>query len=399
MKYDFNRHIDRRDTSCYKWDAVESIFGTKEIIPMWVADMDFPIATEITNALKKRIGHEVYGYSMPSKCAVDSVVERVKRKYGWKIDPEWVVFTPGVVPVLYNAVKAFTHPGDEVIIQDPVYRPFFSAVTDNGCMPANNTLKMNGLRYEMDFDDLERKFRPAPAGSMRFGSRVKMMILCNPHNPVGRVWTREELTKLGEIMLRHKCLVISDEIHCELLMKGYKHIPFATLSSEFEQNCIVCMAASKTFNLAGIEASSIIIPNPDIRRQFNIASSGFMSHPNVLAVEALEAAYRSGDEWLEQLLEYLNGNLEFLVEYFEKNIPRIKVIKPEGTYLAWLDCRGLGLDTRQLRKLLIEKARVGLEDGFIFGKSGEGFQRINIACPRATLEEALKRIDRAVKNI
>lgn len=399
MKYDFDCLVERRDTSCHKWDALKDVFGTKDVIPMWVADMDFPIAREITDAIKKRAEHEVYGYSFAPRSAVESVVERVDRKFGWKIKPEWVVFTPGVVPALYNAVKAFTHPGDEVIIQDPVYRPFFTAVTDNGCSIAFNTLKLKNGRYEMDFDDLERKFKPGHWGSQRFGSRARLMILCSPHNPVGRVWNREELARTGELVIKNKCIVISDEIHCELLFRGHKHVTFGAISPEFEQNSIVCMAASKTFNLAGIEASSIIIPSREIRERFNIASAGFMSHPNVFAVEALEAAYRHGDDWLEQLLEYLEGNLNFLLEHFEKKIPAIKVIKPEGTYLPWLDCRALGLDTSGLRKLMIEKARVGMEDGFIFGRSGEGFQRINIACPRPILKEALSRIEHAVNGI
>jgi len=398
MKYDFDRKIDRNNTSCFKWDAVQSIFGTKDVIPMWVADMDFPIAAEITAALRKRISHEIYGYSMPSESVIESVISRIDRKYGWKVKPEWIVFTPGIVPALYAAVKAFTVPGDEVVIQDPVYRPFFSAVTANGCAVAENTLNLVNGRYEMDYKDLESKFKPRYQGGSIYASRVRMMLLCSPHNPVGRVWTKEELTRAGEIVIKNGGIVISDEIHCELLFKGYKHITFASISEEFEQNSVVCMAPSKTFNIAGLGASSIIIPNPVLRDKFNIAALGIMSHPNILALEALEAANRYGDDWLGQVMEYIEGNLQFLAEYIDKKIPGIKLIKLEGTYLVWLDCRGLGFDARELRQFLIQQARVGLEDGYIFGKSGEGFQRMNIACPRSTLEEALNRIEAAVNQ-
>ena len=397
MKYDFDQLIDRRNTSCAKWDGIEAVFGSKDVLPMWVADMDFPIAKPIAEALRKRTEHEIYGYTQTSPSVIEAVVNRMKQKYNWKVEPEWVVFTPGVVPALHAAVKAFTHPGDEVIIQGPVYRPFWSTIAANGCSAVNNQLKLINRRYEIDFEDLLSKFDSRTGGMTPSAPRIRLMLLCHPHNPVGRVWTKEELGRLGEIVIRNDAIMVSDEIHGELLFRGFKHIPFAVISEEFEQNCMVCMAPSKTFNIAGLSASSIIIPNKKIRGKFNVAQTGIKPDPNIFALVALEAAYRYGDEWLEQLLDYLEGNLEFLMRYFEEKIPSIKVIKPEGTYLAWLDCRELGMDAMSLRSFMREKAMIGLEDGYTFGPGGAGFQRMNIACPRTTLEAALKRLEQAVK--
>ena len=399
MKYDFDCLIDRCGTDCSKWDAREALFGSKDVLPMWVADMDFPIAKPIVDALQRRMEHEIYGYAQTPTSVVEAVVERMKRKYDWKVDPEWLVFTPGVVPALYASVKAFTHPGDEVIIQEPVYGPFRSSVTANGCLIVNNQLKLINGHYEIDFADLAAKFKPRGGGLRPASPRVRLMLLCQPHNPVGRVWSREELRRMGDIVIGNDAIMVSDEIHCELLFRGFKHLPFAAISEEFAQSSIVCMAPSKTFNLAGLRASTIIIPNKKIRERFNAARAGIMPGPNVFGLIGLEAAYRYGDEWLEQLLEYLQGNLEFLVEYFEARIPEIKVIRPEGTYLVWLDCRGLGMDDANLRTLFREKALVGLEDGYTFGAGGSGFQRMNIACPRPTLKDALGRIERAVSQV
>jgi len=397
MKYDFDHVIVGRSTGSLKWGKVERMFGDKNVLPMWIADMDFPVARPITEALKTRIEHEFYGYTFPSLSLIEAVVDRMQRKYDWKIEPEWVVFAPGVTPALHAAVKAFTCPGDDVIVQEPVYYPFFPAIRNNGCHIANNQLRLINGHYEIDFDELEGKFNPK-AGMMPLPSRARMMILCSPHNPVGRVWTREELIRMGEIILRNNAVMVSDEIHCELLFKGSTHIPFASISKEFEQYSMICMAPSKTFNLAGLHASSIIIPNDELRSKFVEASDGIVPSVNILGLTAMEAAYRNGDGWLEQLLSYLQGNLEFLMQYLKERIPKIKAIKPEGTYLVWLDCRELGLNPMSLRAFMKEKARVGLDDGFLFGSSGGGFQRINIACPRSILEEALERIEKAVND-
>ncbi len=398
MKYDFDQVCDRRNTNCSKWDNVATLFGRDDVIPMWVADMDFPAAKPIVEAVRRRAEHEFFGYTEAGDNIVGSVVERMKRKFDWDIEPEWITFTPGVVPAISCAIKSLTHPGDEVILQQPVYHPFFPAVNLNGCHIVNNALKLVNGRYEMDLDGLERAFHPR-IGMRAIPNRVKAMILCNPHNPVGRLWNREEVTHAGHIVIDHGAVVISDEIHCELLFKGHKHTPFASISKEFEQNSIVCMAPSKTFNLAGLSASSIIIPNKALRDGFENARVGMLPRPNLFGLTALEAAYREGDEWLEQLLDYLQGNLDYTVEYFQKRIPKITVIRPEGTYLVWLDCRQLDMDGMTLRAFMREKARVGLDDGFIFGPGGEGFERMNIACPRAILEEAYGRIEAAVNAL
>jgi cystathionine beta-lyase len=357
--------------------------------------MDFPVARPIVEALKARAEHEFYGYTLPRANVIEAIVDRMQRRFNWKIQPEWIVFTPGVVPALHVAVRAFSHPGDEIILQEPAYFPFFPAVTANGCQIANNELKLIDGRYEMDYEDLESKFQDS-TGMRSAPGRIKAIIFCNPQNPVGRLWNKEEITRMGEIVIRHGAIVIYDEIHCEILFKGYKHTPFASISDEFEQNCLVCMAPSKTFNLAGLGASSIIIPNKKLRDEFTNARAGIVPGQNVFGLTAMETAYRFGDEWLEQLLDYLQGNLDITIEFFEKRIPKIRVIKPQGTYLVWLDCRELGKDNLALRSFMREKARVGFDDGFLFGNAGSGFQRMNIACPRAILKEALERIEAAV---
>lgn len=398
MKYDFDYVHSRAGTNCAKWDAVKSIFGSDDVIPMWVADMDFPTAQPIVEALKERAAHPFYGYTMTGPGLVGAVCERLKKKYNWKIDPEWVVFTPGVVSALATAVKALTRPGDEIILQQPAYYPFFSAVKANGCHIVNNPLKFSRGRYEMDFADLESKFK-RERGMGSWASRARALILCNPHNPIGRLWGKEDLLKLGEIVIGNGAIVISDEIHCELLFKGYKHTPFGSLSRDFEQHSIVCMAPSKTFNLAGLSASSIIIPDKKLRNTFNESQSAMVHGPALFGLVAMEAAYLYGDEWLEQLLNYLQGNLDFTLDFFQERIPQIKPVKPQGTYLLWLDCRALKLDDKALSDFMKKQAKVGFDDGFLFGEGGSGFERMNIACPRSILKEALERIEKAVKNL
>ena len=398
MKYDFDQLYDRNKTDCLKWDMMESIFGSGELLPLWVADMDLPVAKPIIDALKKRVEHPFYGYTQPGSSVIKSVVERMKRKFDWDISPEWIVFTPGVVPALHVAVRSLTHPGDEVILQEPAYHPFFPVVINSGCKIINNGLKLVNGRYEMDLKNLEEKFHPKTR-PLNGPGRIKTVIFCNPHNPVGRLWKRDEIIRMGEIVINNGAVVISDEIHCEILFKGNKHTPFASISKKFEQNCIVCMSPSKTFNLAGLEVSSIIIPNKKIRENFVNTRSGIVPNPNLFGYIAMEAAYKYGDEWLEQVLDYLQENLNYLKNYFLKNIPRIKVIDPEGTYLIWLDCHDLDMDNNVLRSFMRENAKVGLEDGFIFGESGSGFMRMNIACPRYILSEALKRIEKAVNQL
>jgi cystathionine beta-lyase len=397
MKFEFDLICNRENTSCVKWDCTQSIFGNDEVIPMWLADMDFPVAPPIVDALKRRVEHEFFGYTSAGSGVIQSVIDRMWNKFAWMIKPEWIVFTPGVVPALNVAVRALTHPGDEIILQEPVYYPFSTAVTSSGCQILNNPLKLINGSYEMDFENLEQFFQPR-TGMLPVSHRIKAIMLCNPQNPVGRLWSSEELIRLGNIVIGQGAIVISDEIHCELLFKGYRHVPFASLSKKFEQNSIVCMSPSKTFNLAGLQASSIIIPNKKLRRLFTDTRTGILPTPSLFGYTAIEAAYKFGDEWLGQLLDYLQENMEFLLKFFAERIPRIKVIKPQASYLIWLDCRDLEMDDMSLRDFMRNKAKVGLDDGFLFGCGGSGFQRMNIACPRSILEEALGRLEVAINK-
>ncbi len=399
MIYDFDRVFIRKNTGCMKWDGTKAIFGTSDIIPMWVADMDIPIAKPITDAIRERVEHGIFGYPLQNpRSVIESVIYRMEKLYRWKIRPEWIIFTPGIIPALYTSVRAFSRPGDDIILQGPVYHPFWSAIRDSGCQVTENRLLLRSDHYEIDFDDLKIKFNRR-AGRPSTPSRARLLILCSPHNPVGRVWTRDELIEIGEIITKNGAIIVSDEVHSELLFPHVTHMPIATLSQEFEQNSITCISPSKTFNLAGLYASVIIIPNAKYRRQFHEARKGVVPGPNVLGLIAMEAAYRYGDEWLEQLLVYLNGNLEYLLDHFKRKIPQITVVKPEGTYLVWLDCRKLELSPEELKKRLIHKAKVGLEEGSLFGPSGAGFARMNIACPRSILREALQRLETAFNRI
>ncbi|AKG54089.1 cystathionine beta-lyase Bsu PatB [Dehalogenimonas sp. WBC-2] len=398
MKYDFDRVTDRTGTNSVKWDMRREVFGKEDVLPLWVADMDFPVAEPISEALRRRTGHPFYGYTRPGASLLKSIIQRLKSKYNWRVEPEWLVFTPGVIPALAAAIRAFTHPGDSVVIGDPVYHPFWSLIPNAGCRVAASPLKMVGGQYEMDYEDLTRQFA-LDSSSFLPRPAAKMMILCSPHNPVGRVWTKDELKTAGRIAIDGGAVVVSDEVHCELLFDGVAHTPFASISEEFAQNSMVCMSASKTFNLAGLAASVIIIPNPRLRADFQSARAGIMPQPDIMAFAALEAAFSQGDEWLGQLGAYLQANLDFLTGFIESRIPLIKIVRPQGTYLVWLDCRGLGLGPKELRSFFINQARVGLDDGFVFGSGGEGFQRMNIACPRLILEEALSRIEQAVKTL
>jgi len=393
MKCDFDKIIDRTNFYSKKWDELEKIFGTdaKDVLPMWIADMEFRSPKPVIEAIKKAAEHGIYGYTSRPLSYYQAIIDWIEKRHNWKVKKDWLAYSPGVVSALSFIVRAFIQAGDKVIIQPPVYYPFFKVIENNGCHIVNNPLKLNNKRYVMDFEDLERKVDD---------SRVKILILCSPHNPVGRVWQKEELIRLGEICLKNDVMVISDEIHADILFEGYKHTPFASISPAFAQNSITCTAPNKTFNLAGLQTSTIIIPNKKYYRIYsNILDSLALDENNIFGLVALEAAYRYGEEWLEQLLSYLNENLEFLMKYFKERIPKIKVIRPEGTYLIWLDCRQLGFSAKDLNNFMIKKARVALDDGYWFGTEGEGFMRINIACPRSFLEEGLKRIEKAVNVI
>jgi len=393
MKYNFDEIIDRTDYHSEKWDELKTKFGDipEDVLPMWVADMEFRAPKPVIEAIKKTAEHGIYGYTSRPDSYYQAIIDWMEKRHNWKVKKDWLAFSPGVVPALSIIIRAFTQPGDKVIVQPPVYYPFFRIIENNGCHVVNNPLKLSNRKYFMDYDDLERKIDDP---------RVKLLILCSPHNPVGRVWQKEELIILGEICLEHKIMVISDEIHADILFKGYKHIPFASISPAFAHHSITCTAPSKTFNLAGLQTSTIIIPNKKYYKTYsNALDSLALDENNVFGLVALEAAYRYGEEWFEQLSSYLNENLEFLMKYFKEKIPKIEVIKPEGTYLVWLDCRQLGLSAKDLNNFMLNKARVALDDGYWFGTEGKGFMRINIAYPRSFLEEGLKRIEEAVNSL
>ncbi|MTI83048.1 MAG: putative C-S lyase [Firmicutes bacterium] len=397
MKYDFDRVIDRKNTDSIKWDRNSLLFGTEDILDMWVADMDFPCPQPVVEAIKKRAANPVYGYTFPAESLYEAIIERLKGYYGWEIKKEWIIFTAGVVNGIYSAVKAFTRPGDEVILQPPVYYPFYSAIKNTGCQVLHNQLKFMDNYYTMDYEGLKELFSPLTTFPARTPV-IKLLMLCSPHNPVGRVWTAKELSKLADICLDNNCIILSDEIHCDLIYGGAKHTVTATLSKEVEQHTITFVSASKTFNLAGLATSIVIIPNDSLRAQYLQARAGHNSG-NTFGYVATEAAFRHGEEYLQQLCHYLSGNLDYFINFINTKIPRLRVIKPEGTYLVWVDMRNLGLDTFDLQRLIRAKARLALDDGYAFGPGGEGFQRFNLACPRSLLEEALTRLEKAVKEL
>lgn len=387
MKYEFDKVIDRRNTDSSKWDMIIKVSGDDDILPLWVADMDFPIAEPITEALRERLNHPVYGYTVVGDGLTSAVRDRMKRLYGWNLQPKQMVFTPGVMPAVNGALRAFTDPGDKVVIMSPVYPPFFSAIKNCGCEVSNSPLRIENGRFEIDFDDLESRLSDPAA---------KVLLLSSPHNPGGRMWTESELRVLGEAAVRNGCVIVSDEIHCELPLYGRKHTPIPLLSEDIARHSIVCMAPSKTFNLAAMSASLIIITDDDLRAKFEKGKAGMVGSPNLFGRIAMEAAFRHGDDWLDAVLRYIEGNLEFLCMFFEERIPEIKVMVPDATYLVWLDCRELGMSTEELSEFFRKKARVWLNDGYTFGPGGEGFVRLNMACPRVTLEKALARIEGAV---
>lgn len=392
MRYNFDQTNERRNTGSMKWDGVETFFGSpaKNSIPMWVADMDFKAPIEVIEALKQEAENGIFGYPIVTDSYYEAVIGWMNRRYQWSIKREWIHFTPGIVGALNYIVQAFTNEGDSVAIQSPVYYPFTNCVVNNGRNIVRNGLKFDGERYVMDYEDFEEKI---------VTNNVKLFILCNPHNPVGRVWTKEELIKLANICIKHNVLIVSDEIHGDLTYNGHKTIAFASISDKIAQNTIVCTAASKTFNLAGLQTSNIIIANESLSHQYSeYMKKLHLLRPNIFGKAATEAAYNFGEEWLEQLKEYLQQNLTYLIEFIEQRVSDIKVIKPEGTYLVWLDCTNLGMNIDELKDFMLEKANVAMDDGYLFGPGGEGFTRINIACPRATLKDALERIEKAIND-
>jgi cystathionine beta-lyase len=390
MKYNFDEIIDRTNSNSLKYDFAVERGKPADILPLWVADMDFRTPREVIDRLEKDLKLGIFGYSDAKSDYFDALYQWYKDYFDWEIQEKWLVKTPGVVFAIATAIRAFTKEGDAVLIQQPVYYPFGETIKDNMRKLVNSPLVLVNGHYEMDFQDFETKI---------IKNKVKLFVLCSPHNPVGRVWTIEELRKVGEICLKHQVLVVSDEIHCDFTYNGYNHTVFASIDDRFAQNTITCTAPSKTFNLAGLQVSNILISNKAIKTKFikSMNQAGY-SQISMIGISACQAAYANGREWLGELKEYLAGNLTYVREYLRENIPQIKMIEPEGTYLIWLDFSGLGMTEQERENLIVNKAKLWLDSGIMFGIDGEGFERINIACPRATLQKAMERLKEAIES-
>ncbi|MFO8235946.1 MAG: PatB family C-S lyase [Bacteroidales bacterium] len=387
QKFNFDEVIERRNTLSVKYGLIEKIFGREDVIPMWVADMDFRVPECVSSAIKNRADHKIYGYSYHPVSFFQSAKEWVKKRHDWGVDLNWLSFSPGIVPGINFSVLEFTEPGDKIMIQPPVYAPFFHAIRKNNRQLVENRLILKNGRYHINFDDFENHLKTG----------VKMFILSNPHNPGGNVWTHDELKKMGELCLEYNTIIIADEIHSDIVYPGFRYIPMASISEAIANNTITFISPSKTFNIAGLSASIGIISNKEFRTRFNTMLDRLhMGNGNLFGTVAFEAAYKYGEEWLDQLLLYLEGNIVFLSDYFEKNIEGIKLIRPEGTFLAWLDCRELPVPDNEIHSFMIEKAKVAFNDGAGFGENGEGFQRLNFGCSRYTLSKALYNMKNAL---
>ena len=387
---DFNKIINRKNTRCLKYDFAKRRGMPEDVLPLWVADMDFETSSYIEDALVERAKQGIFGYSEVQTPYFEIVRDWMKNHHNWEVQEKWLVKTPGIVFALAMAVKAYTEPGDSVLIQLPVYYPFSEVIEDNGRKVVSNTLYLGeDNRYHIDFEDFEKKIAE---------EKIKLFFLCNPHNPVGRVWTEEELIRLGDICVKYGVIVVSDEIHQDFIFKG-KHIVFADLKKEYGDISITCTSPSKTFNLASMMMSNIFIPNHDLKQKFRkeLDAAG-TSQLGVMGLVACEAAYSHGEEWYHAMLSYVKDNIEFTRNYVEENLSGVKMIDLEGTYLVWLDFRGTGFSAEELEKLIIYKAKLWLDSGKIFGECGKGFQRINVACPRSVIEEALGRIREALSK-
>ena len=385
MKYDFDKTIDRRATNSYKWDS-----APEGVLPMWVADMDFRTAPAIIDALQKRVVHGIFGYTRVPDAYYDAVTSWFSRRHGWDIDREWIIYTSGVVPAVSAVIKALTVLGDKVIVQTPVYNCFFSSIRNNGCEIVSNPLRRTADTYEMDFDALER---------CAADPRAKVMLLCNPHNPAGRVWTPDELTRLGNICLRNGVTVVADEIHCELVYQGFKYTPFASLSDAFLHRSVTCVSPSKAFNIAGLQIANIVAFDNDLRSRIDKAINiNEVCDVNPFGVAATIAAYNEGEEWLNQLVDYLHGNYEAMAEFCRRELPEFPITRLEGTYLVWMDCSSLGMPSDALEHALLDDARLWLNAGTMYGAEGEGYMRWNIACPRSVMLDGLNRFLNFVRS-
>ncbi len=380
--YDFDKVISRENTSNVKYDLRETYFGNANVLPMWVADMDFETPDFIRNAVINRAKHPIYGYSFRNDDYNQSIINWLKRRFKWEVEKDWMIFNPGVVPALNFSVLSFTKPGDSVIVQPPVYFPFFSAINNNNRKMIENPLVLENKRYCIDFNDLERKAKDA-----------KMMFLCSPHNPVGRCFTKEELTRISDICLENEVILISDEIHNDLILPGFKHTPTAMISNNAANNLVTCIAPSKTFNMAGLATSTVIIQNEDLRIKFKaILESVHITNGNLFGMTASQAGYTYGDQWLKELLEYMQANFDLLNNRIMNEFETLDLIMAEATYLAWIDFRKTGLSDEKIKDTLINKAGLGLSPGPVFGTGGSGFQRMNLAAPRKIVNEGINRL-------
>ncbi|MGL5721021.1 MAG: MalY/PatB family protein [Brevinema sp.] len=395
-RMDFNIVYDRKGTVCSKWDFNKQLFGREDLLSVWVADMDLPCPPEVFEAIKKRMEHPLLGYTRYIPELLEQIVLKMKRDFDWVISPEWIVLNYDVVDALGWSVEAVASRGEEVLVQPPVYYPFFSLIRKKGCQVVENPLHFDGQRYTMDFDHMEYCF----SQSSKFAGHthnLKATILCNPHNPIGRVWSKDELLRYGEICLKNEVVIISDEIHCDLLYSGQKHYPIASLNKELENNTITCMSGGKTFNMGGMAISFSIIPNPKLRQATTRLSH---AEPSVLSMYGLAAALKAGGEYyIKEIREHLEGNLNYMDEYLQKHIPSLKLIRPDATYLIWVDFSKLGFNREQLADFMVNKAKIAADYGFVFGSQGEGFVRFNISVPRPILEQMLSQLSSAIKNI
>lgn len=378
MRYNFDEIVQRRGTNSYKWDSADDA----DVLPMWVADMDFRTAPAIIEALQQRVAHGIFGYTRVPDAYYKAVINWFGRRHNWKIQKDWMIYTSGVVPAISAVIKALTQPGDKVLVQTPVYNCFFSSIRNNGCEIVSNPLVYKENTYVIDYEDLERKVAD---------EKVKILLLCNPHNPAGRVWSKEELTRIGEICIRHGVWVVSDEIHCELVYTGYTYTPFASISEEFLHHSVTCISPSKSFNIAGLQIANIVSADEEVRRRIDKAINiNEVCDVNPFGVIATIAAYNEGEEWLLQLLDYLKGNYECMKTFCEVSLPNFPISRLEGTYLVWMDCRSLPYPSEELEEKLVKEEKLWLNAGTMYGAEGEGFMRWNIACPRAVLLKGLK---------
>lgn len=386
----FDEVIERRGTNAVKWDGLKAVFGREDVLPMWVADMDFKAPDVVIEAIRQSASHGVYGYTIVPDSTREAIINWMSDRHSWSIEKDWLLFNHGVVPSIGAAVEALTEPGDAVIVQPPVYNPFFDMIEKNGRKLVHNELLLKDGRYEMDFVDLEEKIK---------AEHAKMVVLCSPHNPGGRVWTKEELTTLGDLCEKHNVFLVSDEIHADLTREPHKHISIASLSESYAAFTVTLIAPSKTFNLAGLQASSLIIPDKGVRTKLQkvFARQGQFTL-NQMGIAGMEAAYLYGHAWLDEALDYIKENIQLVKDFADQHIPSLTVMKPEGSYLVWVDCRKLGLSDKELLALFLDHG-VALGNGAKYGPGGEGFMRINVACPRSTVIETMERMKKAAKSL